>query len=271
MGIASQETGERPVHSLPKNVKTCGVQKGEFDMLAEILGGQVLLYVMGVLFLLAAVSKCAVGISYKRLVKASDDMASDKNALTRQLKLKFENCYKLHLNVQNVPVFVDKYLQKYKRMGVRVHTLHRLSFIAITFEALMMAVGCGTCLLYQGGTQQLGRYLMTGVLSILGLLCVDSMWDIEDKRGMVVTNLQDYLDNVLSNRLQHEYRGEERLTEERKVLDSLEQEKERVAATQLNVRKFQKEKPEKEGGRRQKKRELEEEAVIREILREFLM
>ena len=231
-------------------------------MLAEILRGQMVLYAMGALCLLGVISKLIVWISYKRLVKASNHIASSNHSLTRQLKLKFENCYKLNLGVQKVPVFVDKYLQKYKAMGIRVHTLNRFFVAVILLEALLGVAGCLGGFWQGLSLQQITLYAALGFISVLFMLFVDSLCDIEDKREMVVTNLQDYLDNVLTNRLQHEYDGGEgqELMAKTEAAKLMERGEAQTAATKLKIKKTKK----------AKKSSDEEEEVIREILREFL-
>lgn len=233
-------------------------------MLQEILNSRNLLYVMAVVCAVGIISKLGVWISYRRLMKATDNMSASKNALTRQLKLKFENCYKLNLNVQNVPVFVDKYLQKYKVFGIRVHTANRLLQIALLLSAGMGVVACTGVIWFEMSMKMLVLYGAVAILSVLALYLTEYMLDIEDKKEIAVTNLQDYLENVLTNRLHHEYEEEpgKELVKETEAVELLKQGKAQTAAAKLKVKKSKSKKPKKDS--------IDEEEVIREILREFL-
>ncbi len=238
-------------------------------MLKNIVQGNALLYAMLVLCGIGIVSKLAVWISYRRLMKATENMADSKNILTRQLKLKFENCYKLNLNVQNIPVFVDKYLQKYKVCGLRIHTMNRILQVSVLCTVILGAAACAGNFLQAYGTRRIVFYGTTALLCVLLQYLVDYALDVKDKRAMVVTNLQDYLENVLTNRLHHEYEdnAEREPVLEKEAAELLKQGKAQTAATKAATNlKLKKPKNTK------KKTEdvIDEEEVIREILREFL-
>ncbi len=233
-------------------------------MLQEILNSKSLLYVMAVVCAVGILSKLAVWISYRRLMKATENMAASKNPLTRQLKLKFENCYKLNLNVQNVPVFVDKYLQKYKVFGIRVHTANRILQTALLLSAAIGVAACTGVIWFEMEMKMLVLYGSMAILSVLVMYLMEYILDINDKKEIAVTNLQDYLENVLTNRLHHEYEDEpgKELVNEKEAAGLLKQGKAQTAATKLKVKKSKTKKPKSDS--------IDEEEVIREILREFL-
>ncbi len=234
-------------------------------MLKEILEGRALLYAMIVICGAGVISKLAVWISYRRLTKATENIAASKNALTRQLKLKFENCYKLNLNVQNVPAFVDKYLQSYKVCGIRVHTANRILPSAAFLTAVLGAAAAFFSYWLDMGARQIVFYGAVSALGVLILGFAASFLDIRDNREMAVTNLQDYLENKLTNRLQHEYDdgAAKNLVEEKEAVNLLKQGKAQTAAASLKIKKPKAEKKPKDDS-------INEEEVIREILREFL-
>lgn len=247
-------------------------------MLQEILEGSVLLYVMAALCAFGVLSKLAVWISYRRLMKATQNMSASKNTLTTQLRLKFENCYKLNLNVQNVPAFVDKYLQKYKVCGMRVHTAGRILQVMLLLNGMIGVAGCAGIIWLGLDIPYLVRDAAAAVLSVMVLYLIDYMLDVEDKREIVVTNLQDYLDNVLTNRLQHTYESTPgnvvvEKPEVKKLFPDADA-KAQTAAASLRIKSPKAKKARELGagtaGRKPKADAIDEEEVIREILREFL-
>ena len=59
---------------------------------------------------------------YHTMIRETDNMAITNNRLLKQCKVKFINCYQLNCGVANIPVFVDKFL-------------NRLSFCHLSFDA----------------------------------------------------------------------------------------------------------------------------------------
>ena len=59
---------------------------------------------------------------YHTKIRETDNMATTGNRLLKQCKVKFANCYQLNGGVSNIPVFVDKFL-------------NRLSFGHLSFDA----------------------------------------------------------------------------------------------------------------------------------------
>ncbi len=230
-------------------------------MLQEIFRYNILLYVIGAFCLLGVLCKGVVWISYRRLMKATESAGKSANGLTQKLRMKFENCYRLNLNVQNISAFVDKYLQHYKVLGLRVHTWNQLVRV---FAVGIGLVTVGACLgLYFIGDQALltALYAAAGIGSVMLLGLLECLLDVKDKQRMAATNLMDYLDNTLSNRLHHQYEDDPGKTVLPKEMgQALKQGKAQTAATNLKIR--QKKAPRSDT--------IDEEAVIREILREFL-
>ena len=49
---------------------------------------------------------------YHTMIRETDNMATTGNRLLKQCKVKFANCYQLNGGVSNIPVFVDKFLNR---------------------------------------------------------------------------------------------------------------------------------------------------------------
>lgn len=143
-----------------------------------------------------------LGVIYHRLIKETENMSVTKNKSLQQLKLKFTSCRQLHENISNVPVFVDKYLNQISIGKVPVSFLRHISG-QLTLLAVLVA-GIGACL----GIVQEESFLMIApfyVISFLGLylyFAASSLADIPGKINVLRTNLVDYLENHLANRLE---------------------------------------------------------------------
>ena len=54
----------------------------------------------------------AIGVIYQKMIQATDTLSGMENKLLVQCKERFVNSYKLNGGVPNIPVFVDKFIQK---------------------------------------------------------------------------------------------------------------------------------------------------------------
>ena len=95
-------------------------------MLEVILEGRILYVLMGIVAAVGILSKIAVNLSLKRLVWAAGNMNKSNHPLMRLVKAKFEHACMVSDTVENVGVFVDKYLYEYRVLGMKLHTLRRL-------------------------------------------------------------------------------------------------------------------------------------------------
>lgn len=152
-----------------------------------------------VLFLvLSILTRLGLGLLYQRMINETDNMAVTNNKLLKQCKLKFANCFQLNNGVANIPVFVDKFLNRL--------SIGRLSFNAIyhlSGQFMLLSVVCsgiGVCKsIIQG--RMVGELLPFYIVSFLGLyvyFSVATVVDISGKRRALKTNLVDYLENHLS-------------------------------------------------------------------------
>ena len=93
----------------------------------ELFDNNILLILMSVLCSLGILVKILIYGIYKNLIKSSDNMANTNNKLMKLVKMKFEACYKLKIGVNNVDIFVDKYMYKYKFCGILLYTWENIS------------------------------------------------------------------------------------------------------------------------------------------------
>mgnify|MGYP006877573762 CR=1 FL=1 len=98
-------------------------------MLEMLLDKKLLFVLMGILTGLGVVDKCIVSMTMKRMVEAAGSMSKSNHPLMRLVRAKFEHACMISDTVENVGVFVDKYLYEYKVCGLRLHTLRRLEKI----------------------------------------------------------------------------------------------------------------------------------------------
>ena len=79
-------------------------------MLEMLLDKKLLFVLMGILTGLGVVDKCIVSMTMKRMVEAAGSMSKSNHPLMRLVRAKFEHACMISDTVENVGVFVDKYL-----------------------------------------------------------------------------------------------------------------------------------------------------------------
>ena len=165
-------------------------------MLEMIMDTKLLFVLMGIFAGIGVADKCVVGMTMKRLVQAAGNMNKSTHPLMRLVRAKFEHACMISDTVENVGVFVDKYLYEYKICGLPLHTVRRLEKICAGLCALTGLAGAFfSYQLYGMGD----AVLKTGACGVgLGIL----VWlfhlttDEEYCLQMATNYMVDYLENV---------------------------------------------------------------------------
>lgn len=138
---------------------------------------------------------------YHTMIRETDNMATTGNRLLKQCKVKFANCYQLNGGVSNIPVFVDKFLNRLSFGHLSFDAWYHLSGQCMLFSVIF--AGVGICKGILDG-RMLGEILPFYIASFLGLylyFSLSALVDIKGKRRVLKTNLIDYLENHLSSRI----------------------------------------------------------------------
>ena len=165
-------------------------------MMEMIMDKKLLFVLMGIFAGIGVADKCVVGMTMKRLVQAAGNMNKSTHPLMRLVRAKFEHACMISDTVENVGVFVDKYLYEYKICGLPLHTVRRLEKICAGLCALTGLAGAFfSYRLYGMGD----AVLRTGACGVgLGIL----VWlfhlttDEEYCLQMAKNYMVDYLENV---------------------------------------------------------------------------
>lgn len=143
-----------------------------------------------------------LGMLYRNMIKEADNMASTKNRLLKQCKTKFASCYQMSNGVANIPIFVDKFLNRMSLGHLSFETLYHLSG-----QLMLLSVVCsgvGVCKSIVGG-RTVGDILPFYIVSFFGLyvyFSVSTVVDVRGKKRILKVNLVDYLENHLSPRIE---------------------------------------------------------------------
>lgn len=177
-------------------------------MLKLMVERQIIVIALGVFTGVGILSKCVVNAILARLVHAAGNMSKSTHPLMRLMRAKFEHACMVSETVENVEVFVDKYLYGYKVFGIRLHSLRRLEKAS---ALLCIVTGLlGAFFTYQVyGMNDL--VLQTGAIGAgLGILVyVFHLTTDENYRMKMARNyMVDYLQNVCLHRYEKAYQKE---------------------------------------------------------------
>lgn len=150
---------------------------------------------------ISVILRVFLALLYKNMIKETDNMASTDNKLLKQCKLKFANCYQMSNGVSNIPVFVDKFINRMTFGNISFELLYHLSGQMMLLSVVLS--GAGVCRTIMKG-RTLGDVLPFYIVSFFGLyiyFSVSTVADIKGKRRMLKVNLVDYLENHFSPRI----------------------------------------------------------------------
>ena len=142
------------------------------------------------------------GVIYRRLIRETENMSATKNKALQQLKLKFTSCRQLHETIPNVPVFVDKFLNQISLGKIPVSFFRHLSGQLTLLSVLVAGIGACICIVQEESFLTIAPFYLVSFLGLYLYFATASLVDLPGKAGILRTNLVDYLENHLANRLE---------------------------------------------------------------------
>lgn len=175
-------------------------------MLELMLDRHVIYVLMGMSAFAGVVSKVVVGRTLRKLVAAAESMGKSNHPLMRLVRAKFEHTCMISEKVENVGVFVDKYLYEYRVGGVRLHAWRRLQMAGAGLCLILGGVGAIISYRIKGATEQTAMIGGTGVALALIVFLVHMLTDEEYRLEAVRNYMVDYLENIYQHRYEKTYK-----------------------------------------------------------------
>lgn len=144
-----------------------------------------------------------IWILYQNMIKETDNMSATTNKILKKCKLKFANCYRLNGGVANVPIFVDKFINRLAVGPLTFDGYYHLSGQMVMLSVLFSGIGVCKSII-EGRT--LGELLPFYIFSFGSLylyFSVSALTDIKAQKRILKTNLVDYLENHMMSKLVH--------------------------------------------------------------------
>ena len=186
--------------------------------------------VMIFLLVLSITCQIIIGFLYQNMIKETDNMSSTENKLLKQCKLKFANCFQMNAGVSNVSVFVDKFLNRIRFLGITLSGLHHLSGQFMLLSVFAGGVGAYSGIINGESVKQILPFYIFSFFGLYLYFSVTSFIDIQEKRRILKINLIDYLENHMVNRLSMSEEEIEKLDRAAEGKDKLTEKKEKIRA-----------------------------------------
>ena len=144
-------------------------------------------------------------IVFGKLCREAMTEGTGNSRMRKAMTLKFEKSHEVHVEIMDIPMFVQKYLSQERRMGVRLFRWRRLPE---RWTGLIAGVGFLEASVFHylgyGTAFCMDRFLMglaAAVMVRMGILWfeTDSLWE------QAVICFQDYIANTLKPRQHHIY------------------------------------------------------------------
>ena len=236
-------------------------------MLEAVIKQGVIFYVMGVMLVIGIAAKVISHFTTGKMVRAAGEIQKSNHRLMRLVKAKFEHASMVSDKVQNVEVFVKKYLYEYKVFGVHLSTWQSLPK---KMAWLIAAIGiAGSLISFQalGMGEETFRYIcFTGIFAV-ALFSIHILSDEKTKWAAAENYMVDYLENVCLHRYEKAGLDAQKVTEaENAEAEPLKAETDENVPGALEMQ----EKSEISKQAELTKERVEQEMRIRAILEEFL-
>ena len=170
-------------------------------MFSAFLQHRIMICIVLLFLVLSILRQIMIGVLYQKMIRETDNMAVTENKLLKQCKLKFSNCYELNDGIVNIPVFVEKFMNRISLGGISLNSMTHMSGQCMLLSVFV--AGIGACRGIIGG-ETIGDLLPFYIISFFGLyvyFSVASIVDVKGKRNIVKTNMVDYLENHMVKHL----------------------------------------------------------------------
>lgn len=169
-------------------------------MVETIVKHGIIFYVMGAMLLVGIFAKVVSHLTIRKMAKAASEIQSSNHKLMKLVKSKFEHASMVSDKVQNVEVFVKKYLYEYRVLGKRLEEWRRLQMHIIFLLSAVGALGVILSLRTTGASEYTMQHFSFAGIFIVLMLVVHT-WSDEDSKLQATENyMVDYLENVCIRR-----------------------------------------------------------------------
>lgn len=169
-------------------------------MLESTLNSNAIYFAMVAVTIGGIFSKFIISVGLKKLVQASSDMSKSTNRFMKLVRAKFEHACMVNDHVENIDVFVDKYIHEHTIWGIRLHGWQRLERTFLVLLGILTLYSSAGTYYYAGFSQIMLQRTMIGVSFFILLLGIYQLVDEKFRIQAMKIYMVDYLENVCALR-----------------------------------------------------------------------
>lgn len=143
-------------------------------------------------FITGMLSKVLIASIFAGMTKENSD-----NPLIKQIRLKYDNCRKLDIAINNVNAFVEKSMENYRFLGI---SLNGLNNISKEMQYICIALGTINAIIYRDDISAITFGIGIALLSCIAIRLLEQIVDTDNQKRIVIIELVDYLDNTSVHR-----------------------------------------------------------------------
>ena len=179
-------------------------------MIEKIYDSNVVLYIIFVVCGLSVVTRIALLLRYRSLINEASSPGNGKRTgysgrFIRRITDKFACEYEKSYIVNNVSIFVEKYMYEVKMLGIKSSAWESVEILAIILCLAAGTLGAFGAHYYREEQAVIIRYALEGLIAAGVIIISDALFDLTIRRNELHTIICDYLENYMKPRLE---RGE---------------------------------------------------------------
>ena len=167
-------------------------------MLQEWLTKGVFLYLMAGVCGAGAALKVMLSAYYNRQLHWTQRMEKARKRWLVRMRQYYEDCMDENGRVNNVDIFVDKYIEGKKFMGILLSTWDKIGGQAWILCAGLLAVSAVSSVFYQVEREAVLFTFFIGTWTVIVDIVVDNIANLVEKKKQIKRNLVDYFENRMS-------------------------------------------------------------------------
>ncbi len=169
-------------------------------MFEKIVTNHVIFYCVGVALGIGLLARLIVGTSLNRLVRAASNVSKSNHPLMRLVRAKFEHACMVSDKVQNVPLFVEKYLYEYKTLGMKLHSWRHLERTMTWTCGIFTVIGGVLSYNMKEASLETYQYIMAGSIGMILLILMQVTANETQKLNIAKMYITDFLENTFAHR-----------------------------------------------------------------------
>lgn len=165
---------------------------------------RVITYLMAAVGVLGILAKIVNHFTLNRLVRAAGNMPKSMHKLIKLVRAKYEHACMIRDSVENIDVFVEKYIYEYRGFLFRIHTWRQIEILSVWFAGILAALGASVLYFSSGFSESVYQYIAAGIAEMVLLSVVMRLSDEPYKVNAVKMYMTDYLENICTFRLRRQ-------------------------------------------------------------------